>query len=245
MQVCMTVKYAIVLHCIKYEVKASGLLSTAFISKIFNRTMKRSRPRHRPEERYDVDGSIIKSKVPHKKVWDLREILDNPESKAKALKEAQNYIKTAKPSPSDSQQSSEQPPWSDTADDIFFSKEKRGLATFFLRRGSPRYDEFKGFYRKYGALRQWKIQSENETISATSTGQALKDESETIRNAVILFHDYHRKQQAAQKAKIEKDRDSLPITKYEKAIVHTLRKHRVLLIAGDTGCGKSTQGRCC
>lgn len=81
-------------------------------------------------------------------------------------------------------------------------------------------------------------------MSVASTGQALKDESETIRNAVILFHDYYQKQQAAQKAKIEKDRDSLPITKYEKAIVHTLRKHRVMLIAGDTGCGKSTQGKC-
>jgi ATP-dependent RNA helicase DHX34 len=102
-----------------------------------------------------------------------------------------------------------------------------------------------GFYRKYSGLRQWKMQSENETMSATSTGQALKDESETMRNAVILFHDYYQKQQAAQKAKIEKDRDSLPITKYEKAIVHTLRKHRVMLIAGDTGCGKSTQGRRC
>jgi predicted ATP-dependent serine protease len=63
-----------------------------------------------------------------------------------------------------------------------------------------------------------------------------------MRHAIILFHDYYNKQQAKAREKIEKDRQELPITKYEKAIIYTLRKHRVLLIAGDTGCGKSTQG---
>jgi HrpA-like RNA helicase len=100
-----------------------------------------------------------------------------------------------------------------------------------------------GFYLKYSWLRQWKLQSQDQSKSVESKGHTLKDESETIRNAIILFHDYYHKQQAVQKAKIEKDRENLPITKYEKAIVYTLRKNRVLLIAGDTGCGKSTQGR--
>ncbi|KAI7851751.1 P-loop containing nucleoside triphosphate hydrolase protein [Circinella umbellata] len=36
-------------------------------------------------------------------------------------------------------------------------------------------------------------------------------------------------------------RVELPITGYTKAILHTLAKHRIILIAGDTGCGKSTQ----
>lgn len=193
--------------------------------------------------------------------------LQNSELKAKALKEAQEYIKSTKPAPPQEPQSTDEP-WKEAIDDIFFSKQKRGLATFFLRRGSPRYDEFKGtqrdrcskrqelhsdlieylvragFYVKYSWLRRWKVQCESRDKSVESTkGQALKEESETMRNAIILFHDYYQKQQAAAKAKIEKDRQNLPITKYEKAIVYTLRKHRVLLVAGDTGCGKSTQGR--
>lgn len=102
---------------------------------------------------------------------------------------------------------------------------------------------FPGFYLKYSWLRRWKLQCESESKTAESKGQALREESETMRNAIVLFHDYYTKQQAATKAKIEKDRQNLPITKYEKAIVYTLRKHRVLLVAGDTGCGKSTQGK--
>lgn len=43
------------------------------------------------------------------------------------------------------------------------------------------------------------------------------------------------------KEKLEKYRAELPITAYANAILHTLAQHRVLLVAGDTGCGKSTQ----
>lgn len=99
-----------------------------------------------------------------------------------------------------------------------------------------------GFYKKYQSLREWKLQKEKLKQSQRSKSLDLREESETLRHAIVLFHDYHNKQQAAAREKIEKDRQGLPITKYEKAIIYTLRKHRVLLIAGDTGCGKSTQG---
>ncbi|CAM0139298.1 unnamed protein product [Umbelopsis sp. WA50703] len=199
--------------------------------------MKRSRDR----VRYDVDGSIIENTLHDKKVWNLREILENPDQKAKALKDAQEHIKTNSSAPQLDDHTKDELPWSESADDIFFSKQKRGLATFFLRRGSPKYDEFKGFYKKYRWLREWKLQKEGSKQSQMSKGQDLKEESETMRHAIILFHDYYNKQQAKAREKIEKDRQELPITKYEKAIIYTLRKHRVLLIAGDTGCGKSTQ----
>ncbi|KAJ2960902.1 hypothetical protein NQZ79_g3699 [Umbelopsis isabellina] len=206
--------------------------------------MKRSKDR----VRYDVDGSVIENTLHDKKVWNLREILDNPDQKAKALGDAQDFIKTTSLAPQQEEQGNDDLPWSESTDEIFFSKQKRGLATFFLRRGSPKYDEFKarfrtpGFYRKYRSLRKWKLQKERLQQSQRSKGQDLREESETLRHAIVLFHDYHNKQQAAAREKIEKDRQGLPITKYEKAIIYTLRKHRVLLIAGDTGCGKSTQG---
>ncbi|KAM3583143.1 hypothetical protein VKS41_004892 [Umbelopsis sp. WA50703] len=102
--------------------------------------MKRSRDR----VRYDVDGSIIENTLHDKKVWNLREILENPDQKAKALKDAQEHIKTNSSAPQLDDHTKDELPWSESADDIFFSKQKRGLATFFLRRGSPKYDEFKG-----------------------------------------------------------------------------------------------------
>ena len=68
-------------------------------------------------------------------------------------------------------------------------------------------------------------------------------EGESIRHALVLFHDFQKKKQANLKKKIEETRSSLPVTPYARAIVETLRRNRVLLVAGDTGCGKSTQGK--
>ena len=41
--------------------------------------------------------------------------------------------------------------------------------------------------------------------------------------------------------KIRRDQESLPIHHYKSQIVSTVRSHQVVLVAGDTGCGKSTQ----
>lgn len=70
-------------------------------------------------------------------------------------------------------------------------------------------------------------------------------EGEMLRHSLVLFQDFQAKKTANVKKKIEETRASLPITPFANAIVQTLLKNRVLLIAGDTGCGKSTQGMCC
>ena len=41
--------------------------------------------------------------------------------------------------------------------------------------------------------------------------------------------------------KIRRDQESLPIHHYKSQIISTIRSHQVVLVAGDTGCGKSTQ----
>eukprot|EP00002_Diphylleia_rotans_P039568 TRINITY_DN9202_c0_g1_i1.p1 TRINITY_DN9202_c0_g1~~TRINITY_DN9202_c0_g1_i1.p1 ORF type:complete len:990 (-),score=168.40 TRINITY_DN9202_c0_g1_i1:108-3077(-) len=62
-----------------------------------------------------------------------------------------------------------------------------------------------------------------------------------IRHAMHLFQDFRNKQ-AIQKAKqIQKSRSNLPIASYEDEIVKLVQENQVVLIAGDTGCGKSTQ----
>ena len=43
--------------------------------------------------------------------------------------------------------------------------------------------------------------------------------------------------------KIRRDQTSLPISQYRSHILTAVQAHQVILIAGDTGCGKSTQVR--
>ncbi|XP_029475820.1 probable ATP-dependent RNA helicase DHX34 [Rhinatrema bivittatum] len=62
-----------------------------------------------------------------------------------------------------------------------------------------------------------------------------------FRMAVLHFLDFTQKQGFARLAKLQRERSSLPITQYRDKIVQVLREHRVVVVAGDTGCGKSTQ----
>ena len=41
--------------------------------------------------------------------------------------------------------------------------------------------------------------------------------------------------------KIRKDQQSLPIYQYKEKIIEAVRQYQVVVVAGDTGCGKSTQ----
>ena len=41
--------------------------------------------------------------------------------------------------------------------------------------------------------------------------------------------------------KIKRDRESLPIWQYKDKIIEAVNQNQVVIVAGDTGCGKSTQ----
>lgn len=41
--------------------------------------------------------------------------------------------------------------------------------------------------------------------------------------------------------KIRRDQENLPIYQYQPHIVGAVKTHQVVIVAGDTGCGKSTQ----
>ena len=41
--------------------------------------------------------------------------------------------------------------------------------------------------------------------------------------------------------KLKKDQANLPISHFKEQIVDAVGSHQVVIIAGDTGCGKSTQ----
>ena len=42
-------------------------------------------------------------------------------------------------------------------------------------------------------------------------------------------------------AKLKRDQENLPIYQYKDQIIHAAKSFQVVIIAGDTGCGKSTQ----
>lgn len=59
---------------------------------------------------------------------------------------------------------------------------------------------------------------------------------------LILFNwHYNCITQIAKLKKVKSDQENLPIFKYKDAMIDMVRKNQVVVIAGDTGCGKSTQ----
>lgn len=67
--------------------------------------------------------------------------------------------------------------------------------------------------------------------------EKFKDFLQTVR----VYQDFQQKSKFAKLKKLRKAQNDLPIAAYKKEIIEKLKDCRVMLIAGDTGCGKSTQ----
>lgn len=61
------------------------------------------------------------------------------------------------------------------------------------------------------------------------------------RVALLHFLDFTQRQSFSKLAKLRKDQKNLPIFQYRNKILELVRLHPVVVVAGDTGCGKSTQ----
>ncbi|XP_041367761.1 probable ATP-dependent RNA helicase DHX34 [Gigantopelta aegis] len=62
-----------------------------------------------------------------------------------------------------------------------------------------------------------------------------------FRNIFLHYLDFQQKQKLNKIKKIQKDQRNLPIFQYKQMIVGMIRRHQIVVVAGDTGCGKSTQ----
>ncbi|XP_057568770.1 probable ATP-dependent RNA helicase DHX34 isoform X2 [Hippopotamus amphibius kiboko] len=62
-----------------------------------------------------------------------------------------------------------------------------------------------------------------------------------FRRALLHYLDFGQKQAFGRLAKLQRERVALPIAQYGDRILQTLKEHQVVVVAGDTGCGKSTQ----
>ncbi|XP_076591191.1 putative ATP-dependent RNA helicase DHX34 [Chaetodon auriga] len=61
------------------------------------------------------------------------------------------------------------------------------------------------------------------------------------RLALLHFLDFSQRQSFVKLAKLRQEQKNLPIFQYRDKIVELVRLHPVVVVAGDTGCGKSTQ----
>ncbi|XP_037320053.2 probable ATP-dependent RNA helicase DHX34 [Pungitius pungitius] len=73
-----------------------------------------------------------------------------------------------------------------------------------------------------------------------SSGPGRQEVSD-CRLALLHFLDFSQRQSFGKLAKLRREQKNLPIFQYRDRIVDTVRRHPVVVVAGDTGCGKSTQ----
>lgn len=62
-----------------------------------------------------------------------------------------------------------------------------------------------------------------------------------FKNVIILYLDFKQKEKFNKLRKLRTDQANLPVAQYKSQIVQAVREKSVVIIAGDTGCGKSTQ----
>lgn len=72
-------------------------------------------------------------------------------------------------------------------------------------------------------------------------GQLPRARVSEFRRALAHYLDFGQKQAFGRLAKLQRERAALPIAQYGQRLLQTLREHQVVVVAGDTGCGKSTQ----
>ncbi|KAI6050325.1 probable ATP-dependent RNA helicase DHX34 [Marmota monax] len=73
------------------------------------------------------------------------------------------------------------------------------------------------------------------------SGRLPPERISEFRRALLHYLDFGQKQAFGRLAKLQRERAALPIAQYGNRILQTLKEHQVVVVAGDTGCGKSTQ----
>uniref|UniRef100_F7CUN6 Probable ATP-dependent RNA helicase DHX34 n=1 Tax=Monodelphis domestica TaxID=13616 RepID=F7CUN6_MONDO len=74
-----------------------------------------------------------------------------------------------------------------------------------------------------------------------SRSQLPHDRLAEFRRAVLHYLDFGQKQAFGKLAKLQRERAALPMARYGRHLLQALQEHQVVVVAGDTGCGKSTQ----
>jgi HrpA-like RNA helicase len=62
-----------------------------------------------------------------------------------------------------------------------------------------------------------------------------------FQSIIEYYFDFNQKEKFKRIHKLRQDQNNLPIANHRREILEQLQMHQVILVAGDTGCGKSTQ----
>lgn len=71
--------------------------------------------------------------------------------------------------------------------------------------------------------------------------QLTKSRLLKFRDVIVLYLDFKQKEKLSKLRKLRDTQANLPVARYKDEIIETVKKEKVVIIAGDTGCGKSTQ----
>lgn len=84
--------------------------------------------------------------------------------------------------------------------------------------------------------------SKNQTGSFSEDGKVFDEKKIQIFLTIVTHYlDFKQKERFQKLRKLRKFQASLPIAAYEKEIIDAVKNESILVLAGDTGCGKSTQ----
>lgn len=62
-----------------------------------------------------------------------------------------------------------------------------------------------------------------------------------FRDVILLYLDFKQKEKFSKLKKLRDTQANLPVARYKEEIIDMIKTERVIIVAGDTGCGKSTQ----
>lgn len=62
-----------------------------------------------------------------------------------------------------------------------------------------------------------------------------------FRDVILLYLDFKQKEKFSKLKKLRDMQANLPVARYKAEIIEMVKKEKVIIVAGDTGCGKSTQ----
>ncbi|XP_077256228.1 putative ATP-dependent RNA helicase DHX34 isoform X2 [Temnothorax americanus] len=75
-----------------------------------------------------------------------------------------------------------------------------------------------------------------ETNASLTDARLLK-----FRDVILLYLDFEQKEKFAKLKRLRDAQANLPVARYKEDIIEMVKMEKVIIVAGDTGCGKSTQ----
>uniref|UniRef100_A0AC35FS84 Uncharacterized protein n=1 Tax=Panagrolaimus sp. PS1159 TaxID=55785 RepID=A0AC35FS84_9BILA len=95
--------------------------------------------------------------------------------------------------------------------------------------------------KKYDTKLACRVKFIDEYIDVSSLNDLAEGLIPCFLELAAIFYQNCNRNEFEKLLKIRETQKSLPIAEYRKHILDTLKENQILILAGDTGCGKSTQ----